>query len=61
MICGAEHTAWVQRVHAVLFHQGAPQLGEGALRTEQGIAALRAAAAADLSPAGSCRSPPPWR
>ena len=23
-----EHTAWVQRIHAVLFHQGAPALGE---------------------------------
>jgi transposase len=33
----AEHTAWVQRIHAA-FHQGAPQLG--------------AAAAAHLSPAG---------
>jgi transposase len=48
----AEHTAWVQRIHAVFFHQGAPALGEGALRTEQGLAALRAAAAAHLSPAG---------
>jgi transposase len=48
----AEHTAWVQRIHAVFFHQGAPPLGEGALRTEQGLAALRAAAAAHLSPAG---------
>jgi transposase len=47
-----EHTAWVQRVHAVFFHQGAPRLGEGTLRTEQGLAALRAAAAACLSPAG---------
>jgi transposase len=36
----------------VFFHQGAPPLGEGALRTDQGIAALRAAAAAHLSPAG---------
>ena len=26
----AEHTTWVQRIHAVLFHQGAPDLGEGA-------------------------------
>ncbi len=34
-----EHTAWVQRIHAVLFHQGAPALGEGTLRTEQGVAA----------------------
>ena len=48
----AEHTAWVQRIHAVFFHQGAPALGEGALRTEQGLAGLRAAAAAHLSPAG---------
>ena len=47
-----EHTAWAQRIHAVMFHQGAPALGEGALRSEQGLAALRAAAAAHLSPAG---------
>jgi transposase len=47
-----EHTAWVQRIHAVFFHQGASVLGEGALRTGQGRAALRAAAAAHLSPAG---------
>ena len=48
----AEHTAWAQRIHAVLFHQGAPALGEGALRSEQGLAALRAVSAAHLSPAG---------
>jgi transposase len=48
----AEHTAWVQRIHAVLFHHGAPALGEGTLRTQQGVAALRAVAAARLSPAG---------
>ena len=47
-----ERTAWAQRIHAVLFHQGAPALGEGAPRTEKGVAALRAAAAAHLSPAG---------
>src|SRR5881392_2333080 len=47
-----EHTAWVQRIHAVFFHQGAPRLGEGALRTEPGLAGLRTAAAAHLSPAG---------
>jgi len=51
----AEHTAWVQRIHAVFFHQGAPALGEGVLRTEQGLAALRVAAAAHLSPAGQPR------
>jgi transposase len=47
-----EHTAWVQRIHAVFFHQGAPRLGEDALRGEQGVAKLRAAAAAHLSPVG---------
>ena len=47
-----EHTAWVQRIHAVFFHQGAPRLGEDALRTEQGLARLREAAAAHLSPVG---------
>jgi hypothetical protein len=36
----------------MFFHQGAPPLGEGALRTEPGLAALRAAAAAHLSAAG---------
>ena len=52
----AGHTAWVQRIHAVLFHQGAPALGEGTLRSEQGLAALRAAAAAHLSPAGQLQA-----
>ena len=47
-----ERTAWVQRIHAVFFHQGAPALGEGTLRTGQGLAALQTAAAAHLSPAG---------
>jgi transposase len=49
----AEHTAWVQRVHAVFFHQGAPALGDGALRAGRcDLEALRAAAATHLSPAG---------
>jgi transposase len=47
-----ERTAWAQRIHAVFFHQGAPQLGDGALRSEQGLVALREASAACLSPAG---------
>ena len=47
-----EHTAWIERIDAVFFHQGAPRLGEGALRTEHGLAALREAAAIHLSPAG---------
>ena len=48
----AGHTAWVQRIHAVLFHHGAPALGEGTLRTGQGLAALQAVSAGWLSPAG---------
>src|ERR1035438_6820690 len=47
-----EHTAWVQRIHAVFFHQGAPALGEAALRTGRDLQAVRASAAAYLSPAG---------
>jgi transposase len=47
-----ERTAWAQRIHAVLFHQGAPALGDGALRSEQGLAALRQVSATRLSPAG---------
>jgi transposase len=50
-----EHTAWTQRIHAVLFHQGARQLGEGGLRSEQGLAELRAVAAEQLSPVGQCQ------
>jgi transposase len=45
----AEHTAWVQRIQAVLFHQGAPRLGS--LSTAGGAARL-AELAAGLSPAG---------
>jgi transposase len=48
----AEHTSWLQRIHAVLFHQGAPVLAGGVLRTDAGVAGLRAAAAVHLSPAG---------
>jgi transposase len=48
----AEHTAWTQRVHAAFFHQGAPALARDVLRSTQGPAAVRAAAAAHLSPAG---------
>jgi transposase len=47
-----EHTGWVQRVHAVLFHQGAPALGEGGLSSAQGLARLQEITATQLSPAG---------
>jgi transposase len=45
-----EHTAWVQRIHAVLFHQGARSCS--ALRTVEGQAELAAIMAAELSAAG---------
>jgi transposase len=47
-----EHTAWVQRAHAVLFHQGAARLGEGGIGTAEGRELLRRIAAGQLSPAG---------
>ena len=51
----------MQRIHAVMLHQGAPALGEGVLRTEQGVAALRAVSAAhraDGLAAGDLAHPP---
>jgi transposase len=46
-----EHTAWAQRAHAVLFHQGAPRMAEEALRTVAGKQRLEQVAAARCSPA----------
>ncbi|HTT52462.1 MAG TPA: IS110 family transposase [Streptosporangiaceae bacterium] len=46
----AEHTAWVQRAHAVLFHQGAPEFYD--LSRPDAPAELAAAAQRYLSPAG---------
>lgn len=45
------HTGWVQRVHAVLFHQGVPVLST-AMSTAQGRAELAAVTIRQLSPAG---------
>jgi transposase len=45
-----EHTSRAQL--RGLFHQGARRLGEGVLRTEASLAALRAVAATHLSPTG---------
>jgi len=45
-----EHTAWVQRIHAVLFHQGARCCS--GLRTAEGQAELAAITATELSAAG---------
>jgi transposase len=45
-----EHTAWVQRVHAVFFHQGVPALGTGGVSGDR--QRLAEIAAEHLSPAG---------
>src|ERR1019366_3291538 len=45
-----EHTAWIQRVHAALFHQGAPVFHD--LSRAGAPAELAALARARLSPAG---------
>jgi transposase len=45
-----EHTAWVQRIHAVLFHQGAPAVHD--LNRAEAPAELAALAREHLSPAG---------
>jgi transposase len=47
-----EHTAWVQRIHAVLFHQGAEHLGAGGVSTVEGRERLVEVAAGQLSPTG---------
>jgi transposase len=47
-----EHTAWLQRLHAVLFHQGAEHLDGEDLCTVAGRERLHALAAAQLSAAG---------
>lgn len=44
-----EHTAWIQRIHAVLFHQGAQPVPVG---TAEGRQQLEAVAASQLSAAG---------
>ena len=51
-----DHTAWVQRIHAVLFHQGASVCTE--LGTTAGRARLARVAREQLSPAGRPRCGP---
>jgi transposase len=48
-----QHTAWLQRVHAVLFHQGAPVFHD--LGRADAPAELQALARACLSPAGQAQ------
>jgi transposase len=50
----AEHTAWIQRVHAVLFHQGASAFQD--LSRAGAPAELAALAAGHLSPAGQVQA-----
>jgi transposase len=47
-----EHTAWVQRIQAVLFHQGVPAIGAGEASTPTARERLARVAATDLSAAG---------
>ena len=49
-----EHTAWIQRVHAVLFHQGAPVFHD--LSRAEAPAELAALARGHLSPAGQIQA-----
>jgi transposase len=44
-----EHTAWVQRIHATLFHHGVPQLG---VEVTSAVGRTRLEAGEGLSPAG---------
>lgn len=46
-----EHTAWIQRIHAVLFHQGAEEVGAGGISSPEGRQRLTEIAA-QLSAAG---------
>ncbi|HEU4346594.1 MAG TPA: transposase, partial [Actinoplanes sp.] len=46
-----EHTGWVQRVHAVLFHQGAAALGDGGLSSSAGLSRLERITGEQLTPA----------
>lgn len=48
-----EHTAWVQRIHAVFFHHGAPALTGDALATPAGRERTLAQARALLPPAAA--------
>jgi transposase len=45
-----EHTGWVQRIHAIAFHQGVPHLGTGGVASPAGRARLDQGQG--LSPAG---------
>ena len=46
-----EHTAWIQRIHAVLFHHGVPAVPAGELSAATGRGCALEAARAHLTPA----------
>jgi transposase len=50
-----EHTAWVQRIHAVCFHQGAQALDHGGVSMREARARWEQIAERQLSPAGQCQ------
>lgn len=50
----AEHTGWVQRIHATLFHQGAPSLS-CVVSSAEGRERLSELARGHLSPTGQCQ------
>jgi transposase len=47
-----DHTAWTQRIHAVLFHQGGPAWASHGMSSDQAGEQLRRIAAEHVSPAG---------
>jgi transposase len=51
-----EHTAWIQRLHAVLFHHGVPAVAAGGLSRADARAAALAAAAPYLSAAAGVQT-----
>jgi hypothetical protein len=54
------HTAWVQRIHAVFFHQGAPPLARERCAPSRAWPACGRPRPRTCRRPGSCRSPPPW-
>ena len=55
-----EHTAWVQRIHAVFFHQGARSWARAPCAPRRPWPRCGRPPPATCRRPGSCRSPPPW-
>src|SRR5712675_322887 len=55
-----EHTAWVQRIHAVFFHQGAPGWARARCGARRAWKRCGRHQPRTCPRPGSCRSPPPW-